>query len=89
MRKEVGTALFFGLCAAAMADEQGAATASPAETASPAPVVKIIRQGHACYQETTTQKMVAACYEGKTYYTPLSEKTRVKIKCPAKTKAHE
>jgi hypothetical protein len=89
VRKELGTALFFGFCAAAMAGEQSAATASPAETASPAPIVKIIRQGRMCYQETTTQKMVAACYEGKTYYTPLSEKTRVKIKCPAKAKARE
>jgi hypothetical protein len=32
--------------------------------------------------------MVEACYDGKTYYTPMTEKTRVKIKCPAKAKAH-
>jgi hypothetical protein len=53
------------------------------------PVVSIVREGRICYEETSIQKMVEACYDGKTYYTPMTEKTRVKIKCPAKAKAHE
>jgi hypothetical protein len=48
------------------------------------PVVRIVREGRACFEETSIQKMVEACYDGKTYYTPMTEKTRVKVKCPAK-----
>jgi hypothetical protein len=48
------------------------------------PVQTIVKEGRTCYQETTIQKMVEACYEGKTYYTSVAEKSRVKIKCPAK-----
>jgi hypothetical protein len=48
------------------------------------PVVRIVREGRTCYKETTIEKMVEACYEGKAYSSPMTEKSRVKIKCPAK-----
>ncbi len=85
--------VFVGLFGLAMAQEQNIESAventfNPKQATSE-PVVRIVREGRTCYEETSTQKMVEACYDGKTYYTPMTEKTRAKIKCPAKAKAHE
>jgi hypothetical protein len=93
MNKSVFAVIFFGISGMTMAEDQKEESSSEAafdpRNASSAPVEKIVKEGRTCYKETSIQKMVEACYEGKTYYTPLTEKTRVKIKCPAKAKTHE
>jgi hypothetical protein len=93
MHKQVFAAAFISCFGVAMAEDQThastAANAFNPMQATSVPIVRIVREGRTCYEETSTQKMVEACYEGKTYYTPMTEKSRVKVKCPAKAKAHE
>ncbi len=93
MNKYLLAVVFFGISGIAMAEDQQAESLNePAldpRNVSSAPVERVVREGRTCYMETSIQKMVEACYDGKTYYTPLTEKTRVKIKCPAKAKAHK
>lgn len=88
MNKSLLATALVGVCVSALADDsQVQATSEKAFDPRPAmsaPVEKIVREGRICYLETTAVKMVEACYEGKTYSTPIAEKSRVKIKCPAK-----
>ena len=76
------------ICSLATADDQK--TESPNQstfapgTAVAEPIERIIKEGRTCYRETITEKMVEACLEGRTYYTPVTEKSRVQIKCPPK-----
>jgi hypothetical protein len=93
MKTNLLAVLFIGISGMAMAEDQKAEASSeaafyPRNTSSP-PVETIVKEGRTCYKETSIQRMVEACYEGKTYYTPLIEKTRVKIKCPKKAITHE
>ncbi|MCX7163049.1 MAG: hypothetical protein WCI19_07415 [Betaproteobacteria bacterium] len=83
-----GLIVLASTCDPAMADDlkagSSAADGFDPRNSSPRPVEKIIKEGRRCYRETTVEKMVEACYEGKTYFSPVTEKSRVKIKCPAK-----
>jgi hypothetical protein len=79
---------FIAICSVVKAEDQklensGENMSSPI-TANSKPIERIVKEGRTCYKETATEKMVEACLEGKTYYTPVTEKTRVKVKCPAK-----
>lgn len=77
-----------GICGVATADDRkdenpNQSTFEPRKTVS-APIERLVRDGRSCYKETIIEKMVEACLEGKTYYTPITEKSRVKVKCPSK-----
>jgi len=88
VNKNVLAIVLIAICSVVMAEDQklenSSENMSSPITANSKPIERIVKEGRTCYKETTTEKMVEACLEGKTYYTPVTEKTRVKVKCPAK-----
>lgn len=89
MKRSVLVAAMIAACGAASAAETSSGASEPKPMSSKAvsaaaPVERIIRQGRTCYKETIVEKMIESCMEGKIYYTPITEKSRVKVKCPAK-----